>query len=251
MNEYVIHAKVKNNLILGRIHQLGYRTVSEFADACDLNQSQIGCLINMKVPATTSEGAWTTPAWRLADALGVLPEDLFTEEQRLARLASNEAYIELSRRQALEMADPLELLENAEVVETLISRAKLTRREHTLLRLRFFDDLTLAESGQRLDVTGSTARIIEAKALRKLRRATAETDPYGWSGSVRADYIQKQSATVKPSASKPRASIEIRPPKKKPRTSASRKEKSAWTLVSVLLHPDAPLQMPARGLIEE
>jgi DNA-directed RNA polymerase specialized sigma24 family protein len=254
MNEYVIHAKVKNNLILGRVHRLGYRTVSEFARSFDLNQSDVGRLINMKEPALTRDGAWTPTALRLADALDLLPEDLFTEEQRVAQLKSNEAYIELSRQQALSMADPIDVLENSNVVEAIMKVANLTNREKMVLRLRYSDGLTLDECGGPLGVTRERVRGIQNKALSKLRTASYHVDPYGTSGLVREEWIRKRSRQVALPRARPANTPvrkEARAKTASPARAARNSSSASWNLISVLLDPDSkevPYQASAEGV---
>ncbi len=48
----------------------------------------------------------------------------------------------------------------------------LTKREMLMIRMRFWDDLTLEESGIKMGVTRERVRQIELKALRKLRHPT-------------------------------------------------------------------------------
>ena len=45
----------------------------------------------------------------------------------------------------------------------------LTTRERLVIKMRFWEEMTLAEVGEKLSVTGPRVRDIEGKALRKLR----------------------------------------------------------------------------------
>jgi RNA polymerase sigma factor (sigma-70 family) len=173
VTEYIIHARIKNNLILKRI-LARYKNVNEFCNANGLRADVVGQLINLKKPALSKRNRvnspkWTRKAQRLADALGVLPEDLFTEEQASAELCSNQAFIEMTRQQALSLVDPLVALEARELVTKMLSNTKLSERHKEVLRLRFNEDLALEEIGQRLGVSANRAMQIEAQALRKLR----------------------------------------------------------------------------------
>ena len=85
-SEYIIHAKVKNNLILSRIMAAGYRSVADFCKKNNLEQVGIGQLINMKIPAKNKKDGWRAEPLRLADALDVDVEVLFSEEQRTVEL---------------------------------------------------------------------------------------------------------------------------------------------------------------------
>lgn len=173
MREYVLHVKVKNNLILGRILQR-HETVAEFCRVWDLPQTKVGALINMKDPALTTRGAWTKYALDVADALGELPEDLFTEEQRTARLAQNEAFVEMSRQQALAACgDFASALENRDFVEKLLARATHTKQQRRVLDMRYGLQTGVpmleAEVAEALGLSKTRVNQIEAKALRRLR----------------------------------------------------------------------------------
>ena len=193
MNEYVIHAKVKNNLILSRI-LAQYPTVAAFCRSFGLKQTAVGNLINMKEKALNADG-WTNTAAKLAEALGELPDDLFTEEQATASLRTNEAYVELSRQQVLAMRDPIEALEDSDLVSKIVSTSRAPAR-YTDAALRFFrDDETLESIGKRYGVTRERARQMAEKGLRHLKYS-AQTILEG--PSVVA--LRHQFRTAKPKA---------------------------------------------------
>lgn len=177
MNEYVIHAKVKNNLIFQRIRDAGFETVSAFCRAHKLQDSVVGEFINMKRPALNKSGDWSGLAMRLAEALGVLPDELFTEEQATLALKRNTAYIEMSREQALSMTDPAVLLEQHDLLGKLIANAHLSPRQEKVLMLRYANEKTLNEVGEALNLSGARVRQIEETALTKLR-ITSSHDQY-------------------------------------------------------------------------
>ena len=67
-------------------------------------------------------------------------------------------------------ATPYEILEAQEVADVLeLCLETLTEREEFVLRMRFWDCLTLREIGVRVGTGGSRARQIVERALRKLR----------------------------------------------------------------------------------
>lgn len=180
VNEYVIHAKLKNNLILARILAVA-PTVAAFCERNGLSQTAIGNYIAMKKSALTKAGEWRADARKLADALCVDVSEIFTDEQARAELQSNEAYVEMSRQQALACVDPLRAIDQREFVARLLDRAQnLNTRERMVLSMRFgLDDgeaRTLDTIGDALGVTRVRVDQIEQKALRKLRFAAAAGD---------------------------------------------------------------------------
>lgn len=175
MNEYAILAKVKNNLILKRILDAGYKNVNDFCAQHQLAATQVGELINMKAPAVDRRGEWRPLALRIADVLAVMPDDLFTPEQMFARLSRNDAYIELSRDRALSLAgsdDMQKAVENSDLLEKLFDRAHLNSRERLVLELRN-TDATTSDVAARLGVVPTRVKQIETVAMRKMKAAVS------------------------------------------------------------------------------
>ena len=173
MKEYIIHAKVKNNLLLGRIRAQQH-TVSSFCRTHGLSISAVGALVNMKKRALLRSGRWSTLATKLADIFLCTEEDLFTEEQRVVQLRTNEAYLEMDRQRALAlMSDPSASIEAVETEAVCAALMKaLTPREHFVMESRLKGE-ALEPVAAALDVTRSRIRQIEAKALRKMRALLA------------------------------------------------------------------------------
>lgn len=173
-NEYVIEAKLKNNLILSRVLEHS-KTVHQFCMEHDLSPTQVGNLINMKLsPTNKKDGDWTLPAIRLASALCVHPEALFFDEQRTLELKTNVAFIELSRQEAIAFSSGTERLEAAQVANSLLGN--LRPRERMVLSLRYLEDKTLEDVASSFDLTRERIRQIEMGALRKLRRISQFED---------------------------------------------------------------------------
>ena len=175
MTDYVIHAKLKNNNVLRRI-LARWKNVNQFCEDCGLEPSVVGALVNMKLSAVSSDGCWRLPVIKIADALSCEPEDLFVEEQKTVRLASNEAYIEMTRQQVLSMANPLDAIEGDELKRLLFDNSALRPNESKVLRLRYESDMTLDEVADAFGVTRERIRQIETKALRKLRSPQVVAD---------------------------------------------------------------------------
>jgi RNA polymerase sigma factor (sigma-70 family) len=69
--------------------------------------------------------------------------------------------------------NPPNWLEQLEVKETL---SRLPLREQTVIRLRFYEEKTLEETGAHFGVTRERARQIEVKALKRLKQLLGEED---------------------------------------------------------------------------
>lgn len=171
-SEYVIHAKLKNNLLLSRILER-HENVNQFCEANGLSASEVGALVGLKSPALGRDGCWRPFVMRLADILGVMPEELFSEEQRTIELKTNEAFLEITRRQALAITTMDERVEIEDLARKILVHTKLTSNERQVVELVVMGDHTLDSVGMRLDLTRERIRQIEAKALRKMRKTMA------------------------------------------------------------------------------
>lgn len=174
MKEYVIHAKVRNNLIYERIMEFA-PNVAQFCVQHSLNQGLVGCFINMREAPLNKAGAWRPEAIRLAAALQCDVSDLFTAEQQKTELVSNKVAVQLSTQEMLEMRDASELLSIKQAATFLLDKAELTPRQKDILARRIEGD-TLAEIGATYGVSKECVRATEAKALRKLRRAAVKNN---------------------------------------------------------------------------
>lgn len=170
MNDYVIHAKLKNGNLLRAILAVS-PNVAQFCKEHGLSQSAVGDFINLKNPALLESGGWKESALRLADILGVLPDELFVEEQQTVRLETNQAYIEISRQQALSCVTGLEKIEQQIDVNRVVDKlmANSTPREKIVIDCRYTQDMTLDETAKRIGVSTARVRQIEANALRRAR----------------------------------------------------------------------------------
>ena len=185
MNEYRIDIKVRNNLLMTAIENAGYKNVAEFSRASGVSQSDIGEFLNLKKAPITQEGKLCLPAQKIADFLGLLPEDLWTQEQMQLALPTNRSHFNMSHKEMMltlsrntgELLEDVDLnkqMENKDI-ERVVGELLdgLTPRESKVLRLRFGigipHEYTLEEIAQKFDVTRERVRQIEAHAIRKLK----------------------------------------------------------------------------------
>jgi RNA polymerase sigma factor (sigma-70 family) len=183
MSDYRIEVKVRNNNILRKIEEAGYKTVGEF---CRLNnklswQSRIGDYVNLKETPLMTNGEYFPHVYEMCDILLCSPEDLFTEVQLQTALETNRRTLEVNEA---EMRFFLENKTEQKLLEEIVDDSKkegiindyldtLTPREKKVIECRFGlngrDKMTLEETGKLFDVTRTRIRDIESKALRKLR----------------------------------------------------------------------------------
>lgn len=177
MNDYRLTIKVRNNRILKAIEESGGMPGEKWCKANGICYASLNSLINMTTSPLRSTGNLSQCAAKLCDVLGKHPDDLWSNDQ-LYPLERNFSEMEMSHEHvvALLPKDKQQYLPDFSEIENqqvalLVNAAiaTLTRRERDVIRMRFYDDLTLDECGERLGVTRECIRQIEWKAMRKLR----------------------------------------------------------------------------------
>jgi RNA polymerase sigma factor (sigma-70 family) len=211
-SEYALHCKLKNNLIYRRIMGAGYSSVNEFCRINGLQPSAIGELINLRKKPITKTGAWRSDTKRMADALGVEPEDLFTEQQKQTELPSNVAMVQLPESLLIAATNPDLLASNEEMKRQVVDAlSHLGKRERRVLELKYFSDKTSVEIGRDMGVSGQRVRDIEMAAIRKLRHprfgylhdhisehgdARSYDEPYDFEAEDRASELRRWNAEI-------------------------------------------------------
>ena len=194
MSDFRVDIKVRNNRLITLIEEQ-YGTVAQFAKACKLSQGQVGDYCNLKDSPITKKRVndgcydWKPTASNIAEALGVLPEEIWPEHLQQIQLNTNKSHVVVTAGQIagfienLSETDPL-LTQIKEEQKELVHKAleTLTTREAKVLNLRFgIEDghaKTLREIGDVIGVSTERVRHIEAKALRKLRHPSRSTVMY-------------------------------------------------------------------------
>ena len=184
MEEYRLDIKVKNNIILRKIEQAGYKTLGEF---CRINGimkyvSHLGSIINMKDSPLQSDGQFKKCIIRAGELLGCDPLDFFTDTQLNTILKTNKRSLQVNEaemRFMLENNNKVKLLEDV-VLEDQKEKAvndalnTLTIKEKQVLEMRIGlgelgHEHTLDEIANHFCSSKERIRQIEAKALRKMR----------------------------------------------------------------------------------
>lgn len=183
MQEYRIDIKVRNNIILQKIEQSGYKSVADFCHQNNFKyHSQLGEIINMKTSPLNSLGEFRPVIVKVAEALGCDPLDLFSDTQLHTILKTNKRMIAVGEAEMkfmiekennqLLLEDSVLELQKSEAIEDVLE--KLTPREEKVLQMRYGlgeypREYSLEECGIEFGVTRERIRQMEAKALRKLR----------------------------------------------------------------------------------
>ncbi len=159
--DYNLKLSIRNERILRAIRDLDYRSVAEFCRHMELNTNVINALVCFRT-LPISNGKMRQCATDLCAALGLLPEDLWTETQLELRWERNTFERTVDE-------DDMQRISNREMVAHLLADPKLNKREIAVLQMRMVHGKTLEECGAAFDVTGNRIMQIEKKAIRKLR----------------------------------------------------------------------------------
>lgn len=189
MSDYRVKISVSNARIRRAMEAAGYTSVLQMCRVKNLSINDTFNLVNMKASPLNKKGEWRLCVLKLADALYSLPDDLFSEQQKILILKTPTGTKDVTEAELVRISEQyvwdnrLEDMQDNEGVrqiaheqaENLIKQAMdatLTPREKQVLNMRFgmhgatksFD-----ETAKELDVSRERIRQIEAKALRKLR----------------------------------------------------------------------------------
>lgn len=184
-----VELRVRNNVMIRLREEMGFTSASAFCKAAKINYEQYNALENMRsspiYPDTERRRklgyvGWTSVAREIAAFHGVDLATLWPDAVlRMRKVFSVGEFDENDIRSLGSSVRALqESPEEAVEVVQLQSRVRrvlstLTPREEKVIRMRFGigepSDRTLEEIGEKFHVTRERTRMIEAKALRKLR----------------------------------------------------------------------------------
>lgn len=182
--DYRVTVKVRNNRILKAITEAGGEPGPKWCAANGLLYTGINNLINMLESPRRKDGDLTKQAESLCLAVAKLPEELWSDEQ-LNPLDRNSSEVEMSYEQVIEMLpqeqsyylqdfSAIEKEESAQIMSDILDT--LSEQEAKVLRMRYYQDMTLNEVARSFGLTSERIRQVENRALRKLRhpRATSK-----------------------------------------------------------------------------
>jgi RNA polymerase sigma factor (sigma-70 family) len=190
VSDYRVKISVSNARIRRAMEAAGYTSILAMCQEHKLRIDVVYKLVNMKMSPLSNDGKWSSTALKLADALNVLPDDLFSERQKTVTLKTNEGHRDVTESELAAIAvehDWNERLEDmrdndainqiaSEQTEKVLNAALehlLTPKEIDIIKCRYGFEGTrksLDEIGAKYNVSRERIRQIENKALRKLRK---------------------------------------------------------------------------------
>jgi hypothetical protein len=186
MTDYRVTVTVKNARILQAMEKAGFDSVAGLAKELGVHVRILYPLLSMQIsPMTRGSGRksksaplkWRPVVEKLSIALSVPIEQLFSPTQLNPTGAPTRKSIDVSEKDlnayivSASVAAPMLGcdLETTDLLTKVIAQAKLTPKEHDVIKRRFFYNETLEEIGADYSVCRARVQEIEKNALRKLK----------------------------------------------------------------------------------
>lgn len=97
MSDYAVEIKVRNGRVLRLMRAAGISNASELARRSGVSPTDVSRILNLKrTPLHAKTGKWIAAVIAISDALHCLPDDMFSEAQRLGFMENNRAVLEMS-----------------------------------------------------------------------------------------------------------------------------------------------------------
>jgi len=173
MKDYYATLRIQHGRLKSAMQDLGIESAAELSRRSGVSQQGVGELLNFRVSPRAKNGAWKKHTLAICAALGSEPIDLFPEhldhEIPTNEIASFVDHAQLSGASVRQLG-PREECERGEMSRTLDEvLGTLTDRERNVLKGRFWESKTLDEIASEQGVCRERIRMVEAKALRKMR----------------------------------------------------------------------------------
>ena len=170
MKDYKLKITVRNNRILKAIEEAGFSSQAEFCREFNLFVGNVNAIVSMRRSPIMKNGRLRQHAQEICEALGKLPEDLWNDDQLYTNLYKNSVEVEASTEE-MQM-----LVENKTSIRQLLDKANLKPRMAKVLKMRYLEEKTLDEVGDKLNVSAQRIRQISEKGLRILRGYAANNN---------------------------------------------------------------------------
>jgi hypothetical protein len=178
-----VDIKIRNGRFLGALDKIGM-TIPEFSKEYGVQVNELYSIASMKSKPTYANGDWKPAVMKLAELSGIMPDNMFTPEQRGA-VTQNNITIAVTRAELINTIGPAraiadtrpsdKVLEQAEIMK-IVSDAigTLNERHQVAFKGIFVENRTLEDVGSQLGVTRERVRQMSCKAQRRIMHTSKE-----------------------------------------------------------------------------
>jgi DNA-binding XRE family transcriptional regulator len=168
MEDFNVKITVRNNRLLQAILKK-YKSVADLARKMNRSQSRVNALVTMKAKPITEKG-WTQLAFDVATMVGKEPKKLWPEHLQNIKLltSTSEFTIDIEGVKQIMSDNSVEkMIAQSQVLRQLDTRLNNTQKK--VIDMRFYQEMTLEETGKVLGLSRERIRQIECKSLRMMR----------------------------------------------------------------------------------
>jgi DNA-binding XRE family transcriptional regulator len=168
MEDFNVKITVRNNRLLQAILKK-YKSVADLARKMNRSQSRVNALVTMKAKPITEKG-WTQLAFDVAAMVGKEPKKLWPEHLQNIKLltSTSEFTINIEGVKQIMSDNSVEkMIAQSQVLRQLDTRLNNTQKK--VIDMRFYQEMTLEETGKVLGLSRERIRQIECKSLRMMR----------------------------------------------------------------------------------
>ena len=182
MKEYELTLTIKNAVLLNLMKSRGITSAAQLSRESGVNQQTLSKYLNLSVSPFAKKGGLKKDAEILVSFFGLDIEFLFPADELYISMDKNKFTAQVSKDEMLRLSGScpsllLEVAENesAKPLNGMLEGSRLTDREKLALKLRYEDDMSYKEIGEKIGgVSLTRAGQVIQKAERKLRRSASD-----------------------------------------------------------------------------
>ena len=177
--DYEVKITIRNNYLLRLMRDRGIDNGLRLSELSGATSEQIYKMLSLKMTPFKEDGTLRSSVEKVCDFLNATPYEIFPPQHINTPLKNNVAFYEASLEEVARItnkaqSDPQKLIEQTEAKKAVaIAVSCLSARDADVIEKRFglngHQPMTLDEIGKEQGVTGNTIRIIEQRALMRLR----------------------------------------------------------------------------------
>jgi len=168
MDDFNVKITVRNNRLLQAVLKK-YESVADLSRKMGRSQGAVNALVAMKTKPITEKG-WTNLASDVAAMVEKEPEQLWPEHLQDIRLSTSTSEFTIDMegvKQIMSDNSAEKMIAHTQVLQQLDTR--LTDTQKKVIDMRFYQEMTLEETGKVLGLSRERVRQIECKSLRRMR----------------------------------------------------------------------------------